>query len=94
MAKSKVESKADDSIEQRMSRYDRYQLASHKDRPRSMDYIDQLISEFSELSGDRNFRDDPAAICGLGRFREMPVGVIAQEMGKEAKELLENKYIR
>ncbi|CAN5417739.1 acetyl-CoA carboxylase carboxyltransferase subunit alpha [soil metagenome] len=69
-----------------MSAWDRYQLASHKDRPRSSDYITALFTEFEEIFGDRNFRDDPAVICGMGRFESRPVVVIAQEMGKEARD--------
>ncbi len=69
-----------------LSAWDRYQLASHKDRPRAGDYIAGLITEFSELAGDRAFRDDAAVICGMGRFDDRPVVVVGQEMGKEAAE--------
>jgi acetyl-CoA carboxylase carboxyl transferase subunit alpha len=66
--------------------WERYQLASHKDRPRSSDFINALFTEFTEIHGDRNFRDDPAVICGLGRFEGIPVTVIGQEMGKDARD--------
>lgn len=69
-----------------LSAWDRYQLASHKDRPRTLDYIGRLFSEFLELSGDRSFRDDPALVCGTARFHDRPVVVMGQEMGKEARE--------
>ena len=69
-----------------LSTWDRYQLASHKDRPGTVDYIQALFTEFSELHGDRAFGDDPAAICGLGRFDGNPVMIIGQEMGKEPRE--------
>lgn len=69
-----------------LSAWDRYQLASHKDRPRTSDYLKALFTEFIELSGDRNFRDDPALIGGTARFNGRPVVVMGQEMGKEARE--------
>ncbi len=75
-----------------LSRYERYQLASHKDRPRTSDYIENLITEFVELAGDRSFRDDPAVICGMGRFLGNPVAVVGQEMGKEARERHRRNY--
>ncbi len=69
-----------------LTAWERYQLASHKDRPRTVDYIQSLFTEFTELHGDRGFRDDQAVICGMGRFEDRPVVVIGQEMGKEARE--------
>lgn len=75
-----------------MSAYERYQLASHKDRPRSLDFIEALFTEFTELHGDRNFRDDPAVVTGMARFDEKPVVVVGQEMGKEARERHNRNY--
>lgn len=72
--------------------WDRYQLASHKDRPHTADYIRELFTDFVELAGDRNFRDDPAVIAGFARFEEKPVVVLGQEMGKEAKERHRRNY--
>lgn len=77
---------------QSLSAYERYQLASHKDRPRTQDYIEALFTEFSELSGDRNFRDDPAIVAGLARFQDSPVVVMGQEMGREARERHHRNY--
>ncbi|MCC6547995.1 acetyl-CoA carboxylase carboxyltransferase subunit alpha [Candidatus Sumerlaeota bacterium] len=71
---------------QPLSTWDRYQLASHKDRPGTIDYVQALFTEFTELHGDRSFGDDPAVICGLARFEGQPVMVIGQEMGKEPRE--------
>ncbi|MCC5875700.1 MAG: acetyl-CoA carboxylase carboxyltransferase subunit alpha [Candidatus Sumerlaeia bacterium] len=69
-----------------LSAFERYQLASHKDRPRTLDFIKALFTEFLELSGDRTFRDDPALISGTARFHDKPCVVMGQEMGKEAKD--------
>lgn len=69
-----------------MSAWEKYQFASHKDRPRSLDFFRALFTEFSEISGDRGFRDDPAVICGLARFEGEPVAVIGQEMSRDVKE--------
>jgi acetyl-CoA carboxylase carboxyl transferase subunit alpha len=77
---------AAESVNAGMSAWERYQLASHKDRPRSADYIQALFTEFTELHGDRNFRDDAAVICGMARFEGDPVLVVGQEMGKDARD--------
>lgn len=75
-----------------MSAFERYQLASHKDRPRTLDFIEALFTEFTELHGDRNFRDDPAVVTGMARFNDKPVVVVGQEMGKEARERHNRNY--
>lgn len=69
-----------------MTAWEKYQFASHKDRPRSLDFFRALFTEFSEISGDRGFRDDSAVICGLARFEGEPVAVIGQEMSRDVKE--------
>lgn len=66
--------------------WDKYQLASHKDRPRTLDYIAALLTDFTELHGDRSFRDDLAVVTGMARLDEKPIVVVGQEMGKEARE--------
>ncbi len=72
--------------------FERYQLASHNDRPRALDFIEALTTELTELHGDRGFRDDPAAVCGFARFEERPVTVIAQQMGRETAERVRRNY--
>jgi len=66
--------------------HQRVLLARHFDRPHSLDYIRALFTRFTELHGDRQFRDDPAVICGFGFFQERPVAVIGQQKGKDVKE--------
>jgi acetyl-CoA carboxylase carboxyl transferase subunit alpha len=60
-------------------------VARHPDRPTTHDYISALITEFTPLAGDRSFRDDPAILGGLGRFRGYPVMVLGTEKGSDAK---------
>jgi acetyl-CoA carboxylase carboxyl transferase subunit alpha len=44
-------------------------VARHPDRPRAVNYIGELISDFTPLAGDRAFADDAAVLGGIGRFR-------------------------
>lgn len=62
------------------------QLARHPKRPHTVEYIQNLFTEFDELHGDRHFRDDPAIISGVARFNDQPVVVIGQERGRNTKE--------
>ncbi|MBI5826520.1 MAG: acetyl-CoA carboxylase carboxyltransferase subunit alpha [Deltaproteobacteria bacterium] len=62
------------------------QVARHPDRPYTADYITAVFDEFMELHGDRCFKDDPAIIGGLARLDGVPVVVIGQQKGRNAKE--------
>jgi acetyl-CoA carboxylase carboxyl transferase subunit alpha len=64
----------------------RVELARHPDRPYSMDYIDRIFDDFTELHGDRTFGDDPAIIGGLAFLDGRPVTVIAHQKGRTLKE--------
>ena len=75
-----------------MEAYKRVQLARKKNRPTSIDYINELFTRFIELHGDRNFGDDPAMITGLGFLMEMPVTIIAQERGKNTKSKVSRNF--
>ena len=65
--------------------WQRVQLARHPERPYTMDYIDRLFSNFTELSGDRRFSDDKAIIGGFARFQGKPVMVIGTQKGRDMK---------
>ncbi|MBI3398906.1 MAG: acetyl-CoA carboxylase carboxyltransferase subunit alpha [Deltaproteobacteria bacterium] len=62
------------------------QLARHPLRPYTLDYIPRIFSDFIELHGDRNFRDDPAIIGGLAMLGNEPVMVIGHQKGRTTKE--------
>lgn len=76
----------EENIYQHLSAWDRVQIARHPERPTALDYIDHLFTDFIELHGDRLFRDDPAIITGIARYKGQPVTVIAQQRGKNTKE--------
>ena len=62
------------------------QLARHPLRPYTLDYIPRVFSDFIELHGDRNFRDDPAIVGGLAMLEHEPVMVIGHQKGRTTKE--------
>src|ERR1700693_5713672 len=40
------------------------ELARHPQRPQTLDYIERLFNDFTEIHGDRTFGDDAAIVCG------------------------------
>jgi acetyl-CoA carboxylase carboxyl transferase subunit alpha len=66
--------------------FERVLLARHPERPHTLDFIERLFEEFVELHGDRRFADDPAIVCGLARFHELPVMVLGHQKGRDTKQ--------
>lgn len=65
---------------------ERVQLARHDRRPYAMDLINRIFTDFCEVHGDRKFRDDPAIVCGVAKFQDRPVVVIAHQKGRDVRE--------
>ena len=85
----KLEKKAEklrEEIFTNLSRWQRTQLARHQNRPYTLDYVKHVFTEWVEVHGDRNFRDDPALVCGLARFDGEPCVVIGHQKGRDTKE--------
>ena len=74
------------SIYSNLTRWQKVQLARHPDRPYTLDYIDQMCSEFVELHGDRAFADDPAIVSGLAMLEGRRVMIIGQQKGRTTKD--------
>jgi len=68
------------------------ELARHAKRPYPMDFIHTLFPDFSEIHGDRAFGDDPAMACGMARFHEEQVLVIANVKGRSTKEKVHRNF--
>ena len=68
------------------------QVARHPQRPHCMDYVQELITEFTPLAGDRKFGDDEALIGGFGRFRGEAVCVLGQEKGSTTETRLKHNF--
>jgi acetyl-CoA carboxylase carboxyl transferase subunit alpha len=66
--------------------WQRVQVARHPKRPYALDYVAQLCTDFQELHGDRQFKDDQALIGGTAFFDGRAVMIIAQQKGRDTKE--------
>ncbi|KXV32618.1 acetyl-CoA carboxylase subunit alpha [Gluconobacter thailandicus] len=68
------------------------QVARHAQRPKALDYVRLLTTDFTPLAGDRAFGDDEAMIGGLARFRGEPVVVIGTERGHDTETRLLHNF--
>lgn len=69
-----------------LSPWERVQVARHKDRPHTSDYLTSVFDEFVELHGDRLFGDDRAVRAGFAKLDQRKVMVIGHEKGRTYKE--------
>lgn len=65
--------------------WQRVQLSRHPDRPYTMKYIEKMCSDFVELHGDRNVKDDKAIIGGFASIEGETVMIIGQQKGINTK---------
>ena len=62
------------------------QVARHKNRPYTRDYLNLAFDEFVELHGDRFFGDDRAMLAGFAKLDRFKVMVIGHQKGRTYKE--------
>lgn len=71
---------------------DRVRIARDPQRPGTLDYINDLFSNFVELHGDRVFGDDHALIGGLATFRNRSVLVMGHQGGTNTRENIARNF--
>jgi acetyl-CoA carboxylase carboxyl transferase subunit alpha len=73
------------SVYSGLTRWQKVQLARHPDRPYTLDYINSVTTDFFELHGDRNIRDDKAIVGGFARLDQHAVMIIGHQKGRDTK---------
>lgn len=82
----------EDEIYGNLKPWQRVQIARHAERPTSLDYINELCTDFMEMHGDRLYGDDEAIVGGIAFYHDMPVTVIGHQRGKDTKENLRRNF--
>jgi acetyl-CoA carboxylase carboxyl transferase subunit alpha len=72
--------------------WEKTELARHPQRPQSLDYIDRVFTDFSEIHGDRSFGDDAAIICGMARFHGEEALIVATQKGRDMKQRVHRNF--
>jgi acetyl-CoA carboxylase carboxyl transferase subunit alpha len=62
------------------------QIARHPQRPYTLDYVNEVFTDFQELHGDRSFADDLSIVGGLARFNGQACMVLGHQKGRDTKE--------
>ncbi|HUO24814.1 MAG TPA: acetyl-CoA carboxylase carboxyltransferase subunit alpha [Candidatus Aquilonibacter sp.] len=74
------------------SAMEKTELARHPQRPHTLDYVERIFRDWSEIHGDRRFGDDPAMVCGMARFHGDEVVVIGTEKGRDTKQRMHRNF--
>jgi acetyl-CoA carboxylase carboxyl transferase subunit alpha len=72
-------------ITEHLTPWQRVQLSRHPDRPYTLKYIEKMATNFVELFGDRNVRDDKAMVGGFAELDGQTVMFIGQQKGSNTK---------
>ena len=92
---TKMQSKVDrllKQIYQKLTPWQKVQVARHPERPKFVDYLKHAFSDFVELAGDRLFADDSAIIGGFAKIDGISCLVIGQEKGHDTESRLKHNF--
>ncbi len=76
----------------KLTPWQKIKVARHPQRPHFKDYVENLITDFMPLAGDRAFSDDVAIMGGLGRFNGQSVMVIGHEKGHDTESRIKHNF--
>ena len=68
------------------------QIARHPQRPYTLDYVNEIFTDFQELHGDRAFADDLSIVGGLARFNGQACMVLGHQKGRDTKEKIYRNF--
>jgi acetyl-CoA carboxylase carboxyl transferase subunit alpha len=92
---ARLEGKAEKALSDlyaNLTPWQKTQVARHPQRPHFSDYVKALITDFTPLSGDRQFGEDAAIICGFGWFRGRSICVMGQEKGTDTAARIKHNF--
>ena len=62
-------------------------IARHPQRPYTLDYVEEIFTDFQEIHGDRHYADDQSIVGGLARFNGLPCMVLGHQKGRDMPKL-------
>lgn len=77
---------AQSAVYSNLTGWQKVQISRHPDRPYTLDYIEHICTEFVELHGDRQIKDDKAIVGGFAKIDGKPVMIIGQQKGRNTKQ--------
>ena len=92
---SKIQNEIDDKLKisySNLNAWQKTQVARHEERPKAKFFIENLFTNFINLSGDRRFSEDEAILAGFAEFEGRSVLVLGQEKGEDLENRLKRNF--
>tara|TARA_Y100000590_G_scaffold141907_2_gene162769 strand:- start:1054 stop:2154 length:1101 start_codon:yes stop_codon:yes gene_type:complete len=92
---SKIQNEIDEKLKisyANLNEWQKTQVARHEERPKAKFFIENIFTNFINLSGDRKFGDDQAVIAGFALFEGVSILVIGQEKGEDLDSRLKRNF--
>ena len=92
---SQIQNEIDDRLKTSYANLNAWQItqvARHVERPKAKFFIENLFTNFINLSGDRHFSEDEAVLTGFAEFEGRSVLVIGQEKGEDLDSRLKRNF--
>jgi acetyl-CoA carboxylase carboxyl transferase subunit alpha len=80
------------TIYSRLTPWQKVQVARHRERPYTLDYVQWGFSEFVELHGDRRYADDQSIVGGPALINGRTVMVIGHQKGRDTRANLDRNF--
>lgn len=79
-------------IYKNLSSWDKVFVSRHPERPYTLDYIENIATDFIELHGDRLFKDDPAIVGGFCKIDGKKVLIVGHQKGRTTEEKIYRNF--
>ena len=92
---SQIQNEIDDKLKvtyANLNAWQKTQVARHEERPKTKFFIENLFTNFINLSGDRRFSEDEAILAGFAQFEGKSVLVLGQEKGEDLDSRLKRNF--
>ena len=75
-----------------LTSWQKVKISRHSNRPHTLDYVDNIFSNFVPLSGDKKFAEDKAIVGGLAKIDDLSVMIIGNEKGNSMEKRIEHNF--
>ena len=92
---SQIQREIDDKLKAsyaNLNAWQKTQVARHEERPKAKFFIENLFTNFVNLSGDRRFSEDESVLAGFAEFEGRSVLVLGQEKGEDLDNRLKRNF--
>ena len=92
---AQIQNEIDDKLKAsyaNLNAWQKTQIARHEERPKAKFFIENLFTNFINLSGDRHFSEDEALLAGFAKFEGRSVLVLGQEKGEDLDSRLKRNF--